>query len=121
MDDEQEIRALIKEMLTLLGYEADCVKNGEEAIALYAEAFEHNEPYDAVILDLTVRGGMGGRETMQNMQAIHPLVKAIVSSGYSNDSILSEFKQYGFGAMVAKPYRLEELGSALYTLLNNRS
>ena len=79
-------------------------RNGEEAISLYRE-----NVYDVVILDLTIPGGMGGKEAIKNLLEIDPNVKAIVSSGYSTDPLMSEFEQYGFKGVMAKPYQIEEL------------
>jgi two-component system, cell cycle sensor histidine kinase and response regulator CckA len=121
MDDEPAIRHLLIEMLTYLGYRADDSVNGEEALTLYAQAEQDRDPYDAVILDLTIRGGMGGRETMERLKALNPDIRAVVSSGYSNDAVLSDFARYGFSAVVAKPYSLEELGNALKALLKEPS
>ena len=79
---------------------------------------ELNQPFDAVIMDLTIPGGMGGKEAIKRLLEIDPEVKAIVSSGYSNDPIMADFKKYGFCGVVAKPYTLEELGEALSVLIN---
>lgn len=118
MDDEDGLRSLLYEMLTFLGYEVTTVPNGEEAIETYRETLEKNEPYDAVILDLTIRGGMGGKDTIEHLRQIDPQVKAIVSSGYSNDPIMANYEEYGFSAMVPKPYKLEEMRDSLSTLIH---
>jgi len=113
MDDEDMVREVAGEMLTQLGYEVELAKDGAEAIKLYKQAIEAKEPYDAVILDLTVPGGMGGKEAIKRLLEIDPKVKAIVSSGYSNDPIMAEFKRYGFMGVVAKPYRIKDLSEVL--------
>jgi signal transduction histidine kinase/ActR/RegA family two-component response regulator len=119
MDDEAMIREVTGEMLALLGYEAEFALSGEEALKKYKSALDSDRPYRAVIVDLTIPGGMGGKETIKKLLEIDPEVKAIVSSGYSNDPILAEFKQHGFSGIVVKPYRLGELREALSQVLND--
>jgi signal transduction histidine kinase/CheY-like chemotaxis protein len=104
MDDEDSIREMMGDILSSYGYVVDFARNGEEAVSLYQD-----NTYDAVILDLTIPGGMGGKETMKELLRIDPGVKVIVSSGYSSDPIMSDFKRYGFRNVIAKPYRIEEL------------
>jgi PAS domain S-box-containing protein len=113
MDDKAIIRELVSEMLSRLGFTVDCAEDGAEAIDLYKKAKVSGNPYDAIILDLTIPGGMGGKETIERLREIDPGVKGIVSSGYSNDPIMSNFQQYGFRGVVAKPYRIEELKKVL--------
>jgi len=113
MDDEQMIRELAGEILWYLGYEVQFARDGEEAVALYKAALKTARPFDAVILDLTVRGGMGGKEAIQKLIEIDPEVKGIVTSGYSDDPGMTDFKKYGFRGVAAKPYTLEELGEQL--------
>jgi DNA-binding NarL/FixJ family response regulator len=90
----------------------DFARNGEEAIALYQE-----RAYDVVMLDLTIPGGMGGKETIKELLKIDPNVKAIVSSGYSSDPIMGEYQQYGFKDVIAKPYGIEELGEVIHCVI----
>ena len=104
MDDEDSIRDMMGDILSSYGYTVDFARNGEEAISLYQD-----NAYDVVILDLTIPGGMGGKETMKELLLIDPYVKVIVSSGYSSDPIMSDYKQYGFRDVMAKPYKIEEL------------
>ncbi|MFX1519406.1 MAG: PAS domain S-box protein [Promethearchaeota archaeon] len=113
MDDEESIREALNEILNYLEYEVAFATNGDEAIDLYTESKNKDQPFDAVILDLTIPGGMGGKETIQKLLEIDPEVKAIVSSGYSTDPIMADFKSYGFSGVVAKPYKIEELNEAL--------
>jgi CheY-like chemotaxis protein len=117
MDDEDMIREITGELLMNLGYQVEFAKNGSEAIDLYREAQDLGKPFDAVILDLTVPGGMGGKETIKKLLEIDPKIKAIVSSGYSNDPILAEFREYGFKGVIIKPYRLTELSQILQNVL----
>jgi PAS domain S-box-containing protein len=118
MDDEQPIRQMLESMLCSLGYEVQTAPDGAEAVRLYRQARADHRPFDAVILDLTVPGGLGGRETLQALRTLDPLVRAIVSSGYSADPVLARHRDYGFAAMVAKPYRLEDLARTFRELLH---
>jgi len=120
MDDEAALRGLAQQMLQYLGYEAEVTKDGSEAVAQYQQARAAGKPFDAVILDLTVPGGMGGKETLQRLLAIDPEVRAIVCSGYSNDPVLSAYKEYGFSHVIAKPYSLEELSQAVHAAIAAR-
>jgi PAS domain S-box-containing protein len=117
MDDENMILEITGELLQNLGYHVEFAKNGSEAIDLYRSAQDLGKPFDAVILDLTVPGGMGGKETISKLLAIDPKTKAIVSSGYSNDPILAEFGKYGFRGVIIKPYHLTELSQTLQNVL----
>jgi len=117
MDDEKMIRELAGEILWHLGYEVEFARDGNEAVALYKRSLKSARPFDAVILDLTVRGGMGGKETIQKLIDIDPAVIGIVSSGYADDPGMTDFRKYGFSGVVAKPYTLEELGEKLSRVL----
>lgn len=117
MDDEEIIRQLLGDELTDAGYEVELTVDGAEAIERYEDAKKSGKPFDAVILDLTVPGGMGGREVIEKLLEIDPKVKAIVSSGYAIDPVMSECKKYGFSAVVAKPYNVTEIEKTLHNLL----
>ena len=117
MDDEEMIRDLAGEILIHLGYEVAFAVNGTEAVAKYEQAMAESRPFNAVILDLTVRGGMGGKETIQKLKEIDPQVIGIVSSGYAEDPGMVDFKAHGFTGVVAKPYSMEELGENLNRIL----
>jgi PAS domain S-box-containing protein len=121
MDDEEIVRETIGEMLSYLGYRTEFAKDGVEAIDLYVEALKSNEPFDMVILDLTVPGGMGGQEAMEEFLAIDPKIRAIVSSGYANNRIMSEYTRYGFVDVITKPYKLEELGETVSRVMEKAS
>jgi PAS domain S-box-containing protein len=117
MDDEASLRKIVGRMLGVLGYEAEFARDGAEAIRMVKEAKESEKPYDAVILDLTVPGGMGGKEAINKLLEIDPEVKAIVSSGYSDDPVLANFQEYGFKAMMPKPFEFLSLGKVLHDVL----
>ena len=117
MDDEEMIRDVSTEMLDLFGCEAVCAPEGGKAIELFRQAREQGRPFDAVILDLTVAEGMGGLETMERLLEVDPGVRAIVSSGYSQNPIMSDYARYGFSAVIAKPYRVAEFGSVVKAVL----
>jgi nitrogen-specific signal transduction histidine kinase/CheY-like chemotaxis protein len=117
MDDEEMIRELTAAMLQDLGCRVTVCSSGEEAVALYKATFEAGVPFSAAIMDLTVPGGMGGREAARVIRTIDPQARLIVSSGYSNDPIMADYKQYGFGAVVLKPYGVAEIASVLNIIL----
>ncbi len=116
MDDEESIRLLLGEMLRHLGYDVQCVSEGNEALECYQEAYHTHQPFNAVILDLTITGGLGGKDTVAQLKQFDPQVKAIVSSGYSNDPVLSRYSTFGFHGVVAKPFRLAELSQVLHQI-----
>jgi signal transduction histidine kinase/CheY-like chemotaxis protein len=118
MDDDKLIRDSVGELLRTRGYEVVCAQEGSEAIRLYQEEMDSGRPFDAVVLDLTVRGGMGGLATLNALREMAPRVKAVVSSGYSNDPVMSDFSRYGFNAGVDKPYRIETLDSVLKSVIH---
>lgn len=113
MDDEELIRDLTKEMLEHLGYQVTTCDTGEQAIALYNSAVQSNNSFCAVILDLTIRGGMGGMEAAQLILEDNPSARLIVSSGYSNDPAMAEYTKYGIHSALIKPYNAEELTKVL--------
>ncbi len=117
MDDEETIRKVVGEMLTYSGYQVVSAKDGMEAVEIYQLAYQNGQPFDAVIMDLTIPGGMGGQEALSLLIKINPNIKAIVSSGYANDPIISEYRKYGFAGVVTKPYKFDELSEILGKLL----
>ena len=117
MDDEDFIRNLVARMLPRMGYTVALAADGRTAVAMYREALEAGQAFDAVILDLTVPGGMGGKDTVRALQAIDPDVRALVSSGYSNDPVMASYLDYGFCGAVQKPYLIQELGNLLNKIL----
>lgn len=120
MDDEEIIRELTEEMLKKLGYDVVSVKDGREAIELYRNAIQTGSPFDAVIMDLTVPGGMGGATAIKKLLEEDPSVKAIVSSGYSNDIMIAEYKKYGFSGFIVKPYRFSELSRVVHQVITGK-
>jgi CheY-like chemotaxis protein len=118
MDDEEMIRELAKEILEGLGYSVETVKDGAEAIKAYQASFQADEPFDAVILDLSIKGGLGGKDAVKTLLKIDPRVKAIVSSGYSDDPVMKEYKKFGFSGALAKPYATHRLQDALETVIH---
>ena len=119
MDDEEMIRNLSIKMLSRLGYNAEVSVDGVEAVELYKKAKKSGEPFDAVILDLTNDLGMGGREAVQRLIEIDSNVKAIISSGYSNDPIMSNPGAYGFKGVLSKPYTSDELSMVLNEVMKD--
>jgi PAS domain S-box-containing protein len=117
MDDEDLILDITKKMLSRMGYKVETAKNGEETIALYKEAMEKGARFDCVIMDLTIPGGMGGKETLRVLKEYDPGVTAIVSSGYSNDPVMSKYKEYGFAGVSEKPYSFEDLRKEIERIL----
>jgi CheY-like chemotaxis protein len=117
MDDEKMIRVMATEMLEVLGYQVTTCKNGVGAITEFIAAKKSGVPFSAVIMDLTIPGGMGGKETAQEILAIDPTACLIVSSGYSNDPIMSGYSAFGFACAIAKPYNINDLGQQLSLLL----
>ncbi len=118
MDDEENVLNSTKKMLTYLGYAVDTVKNGDEAIARYNEALTYLQPFNAVLMDLTIRGGKGGLETIRKLREIDPDVKAIVSSGYFNDPIMADYKKHGFCGVIPKPYEIEDISYLLRNIMS---
>jgi len=121
MDDEELIRDVARDILKSLGYETDLARDGAEALDLYRKAKNAGKPYAAVIMDLTIPGGMGGEEAVKKLHAIDPDAKAIVSSGYSTGPIMSDFKAYGFSGVITKPYRIADMGATLQLVINGKS
>jgi len=113
LDDEELIRDLTKEMLEHLGYQVTTCDTGEQAIALYNSALQSDNSFCAVILDLTIRGGMGGMKTAQLILEEDPSARLIVSSGYSNDPVMADHTRYGIHSALIKPYNAEELTKVL--------
>jgi CheY-like chemotaxis protein len=117
LDDEEILRDLLRDMLAMLGITAAFAADGKDAIQQYTVAQTAGRAFDAVIMDLTIPGGMGGKETAQALLQLEPQIKMIVSSGYATDPVLAEYRDYGFMARLAKPYRFAELKAVLARVL----
>ncbi len=118
IDDEEFLLEMASELLQHLGYTVDTAIDGKEALDLYKKGLESGQKHTVVIMDLTIPGGMGGKETIRELKKIDPDAKTIVSSGYATDPILSNFKEYGFDAMLPKPYEVEELAKILHKVIH---
>jgi len=118
MDDDDIIRQTTGLMLQKLGYEVELAADGGETLDKYKESLNGGRRFDAVIMDLTIPGGIGGREAMELLLSIDPLVRGIVSSGYSSDAVMANYRQYGFAAVLAKPYRKNDLAAVLQKVLS---
>jgi len=117
MDDDEVIRDVVHQMLEHLGYRADFAGDVVAAVRIYQEAVDSGRSFDAVILDLTMPGGIGGKEALEKLKEIDPQVKAIACSGYADDPILTNFREYGFSAALAKPFRIENINNVLESVL----
>lgn len=118
VDDEAMIREVAAKILVSQGYEVESASDGQMALVHYAKARQQGRPFDVVILDLTIPGGLGGRETIKKLLEIDPQARAIVSSGYSNDPIMARFSEYGFKGVAAKPYTIKTLSQAVYDVMH---
>ncbi len=117
VDDDESIRRTLHKILGYLGYGVTSAREGSEALRLYAEAMKSGRPFDLVIMDLTIPGGMGGKEAIQALRKLDPGVRAIVSSGYSNDPVMSNFREHGFAGVASKPYEVAELSEQIKKVL----
>jgi CheY-like chemotaxis protein len=117
MDDEEQVRDVAMGLIDALGHNVECAENGEVAIEKFRQARNSGTPFDIVILDLTIRGGMGGEEAIGKLREIDPDVTAIVSTGYSDNPVVSEYRTYGFATYLNKPYTIHSLKESLDSLL----
>jgi PAS domain S-box-containing protein len=117
MDDEEDIRDIFSKLLTHLGYDAELAEEGNEVISKFREAREADAPFSAVILDLTVKDGLGGRQTLKKLLQIEPEVKAVITTSYADDPIVTGFRYFGFAAALVKPFTMQELQDSLDALL----
>ena len=120
MDDEKMVRDVADALLKEVGYEVVLAKDGEEAINLYQQAKESQRPFVAVIMDLTIPGAVGGKKAVKALLTIDPGVKAIVSSGYSNDPVLANFREYGFSGVISKPYSIKNISKIVHNVLEEK-
>jgi len=117
MDDEQVILDVTNEVLRFLGYDVMFAKDGEAAIELYRQEQARGSPFDLVILDLSVPEGVGGKEAFERLHAIDPQAKVVISSGFTNDPMLTNYASYGLDGVLAKPYRITEIKALLENMI----
>jgi CheY-like chemotaxis protein len=120
MDDEQIILDVTREVLAFLGYTVVFAKEGATAVELYKKEKAAGHPFDLVILDLSIPEGMNGREAIEKLREFDPHVKAIVSSGYSNDPVMQDYATYGFSGQLTKPYRINEIKKILEEMIKTK-
>ncbi len=119
MDDEEIIRDVALEIFRFLGHSITLTSDGEEALRVYKESMEKGPPFDLVLLDITIPGGMGGKETIARLLELDPEVKAAVTSGYAHDPIIANFSEYGFCGRLEKPFKIEDIEKLLHTLFGS--
>jgi signal transduction histidine kinase len=119
MDDERGLRLVTRSMLEHLGYEVELAEDGFEALTCYENALNRGEGFEAVVLDLIVPNGMGGKQTIQRLREIDPNVRAIISTGYSDDSIIKDYAKFGFKGVLPKPYDLKQLDNAILETIDS--
>jgi CheY-like chemotaxis protein len=120
MDDEEGVRKLLETVLTKLGYHVQSARDGAEAITLYENAQADGRRFDAVLLDLTVRGGMGGVEAAAKLRELDGSIRLIVSSGYSDAAVMSDYRQFGFDDVIAKPWSAADLSQVFRRVLSSQ-
>ena len=118
MDDDQTVREIAATMLTHIGCSVEEAGDGKEAIVLYSKAQTDGVPFDVVIMDLTIPGGMGGKEAITALLAVDPQARVVVSSGYANDPIMANYKDYGFHGVLPKPFKMDDLHKAIATVIH---
>lgn len=116
MDDEEAVRDVLSAILKRLDYSVEATADGLAAIDAYKKSMEADTPFDAVILDLTIKGGIGGEDAIEGILDIDPKAKCIVSSGYANDDVMGNYADYGFKDIIAKPYTMAKLKDVLDNL-----
>jgi two-component system cell cycle sensor histidine kinase/response regulator CckA len=117
MDDDVIVRTVAETLLTKMGYTTVGVSNGRQALAMYEQALSVGAPFLVTIMDLTVPGGIGGKETVKKLREIDPQAKVIAFSGFSNDPIFTDFRKYGFDGALPKPFSIEEFLRAIASVL----
>ena len=117
MDDDAAVRQVAGKILKHLGYAAEFAVDGAEAIAKYQAARNAGQPFDLVIMDLTIPGGMGGKEAFQTLREIEPNTRGIVSSGYADDPIMTHYRKYGFSGVIKKPYKVDSFSHVIHEVL----
>jgi DNA-binding NtrC family response regulator len=108
MDDDGAVRSVLMQLLKNAGYDVVCTASGSEAVTAYAAAMKEGSPFTVVVMDLTIPGGMDGKEAVAKVLKLDPLARVVVASGYSNDPIMANFREYGFCGVIAKPFNIDE-------------
>lgn len=117
MDDDVIVRTVVETLLKKAGYSPIGVSNGTQTLEIYLEALSQKDPFLVIIMDLTIPGGMGGKETVKKLREIDPTAKVIAFSGYSNDPIFTDFKEFGFDGVLSKPFSIEEFMQTIESVL----
>ena len=117
MDDEEPVRKMTKTMLGFLGFEAEVAPEGAKAVEIYRDAMTTGRPFDAVIMDLTITGGIGGEEAIKLLRKLDPSARVVIASGYSGSPALARYQEYGFQGALAKPYDMDKLERVLSEVL----
>lgn len=120
MDDEQVILDVTNEVLRFLGYEVMFARDGAAAIELYRQEQEKGSPFDLVILDLSVPDGIGGKEAFEKLHTLDPGARIVISSGFTNDPMLTDYASFGLNGVLAKPYRITEIKALLENMIPPR-
>ena len=119
MDDEEFILDMADKMFSTMGYDVTLSGNGEDTISLYKEAKEKGKPFHCVIMDLTINDGMGGKEVIGILKNYDSDIRAIISSGYADDPVVSEFREYGFSGVALKPYSFNQISNLLDSVITD--
>jgi CheY-like chemotaxis protein len=117
MDDEDVLWPVFQDMLERLGFDSVCVRDGDEMLRVYGDSLQSGKPFELVILDLTVRGGMGGEKSVRRLLKMNPAARVIAASGYVDAPVMSNYRDYGFAAVLPKPFSTADLSSALKAVL----
>jgi CheY-like chemotaxis protein len=120
MDDDKQVCTIARKMITRFGFQSSVVSDGKQAVIAYQAAKDEQDPYDVVLMDLTIPGGMGGKEAILKILETDPNACAVVISGYSNDPVLANYQDYGFKGMLVKPFKISELKKCLETVLKTK-
>jgi CheY-like chemotaxis protein len=118
MDDDRTVLSIMEEMLTLIGFQVSCVTDGEEACTQYFEMMT-DDPFDLLLLDLTVPGGMGGKECLSRIRQVNPNVRAIAASGDFGDEIMRNCESSDFAARMDKPFTIDKMEATIARVLNS--
>jgi PAS domain S-box-containing protein len=118
MDDDEAVRTVVTQLLKGFGFQVQCAATGNETIEAYKNAFLEGAPFDVVIMDLTIPGGIGGKEALKILKETDPQIKAIVASGYSNDPVMANFKDFGFRGVIVKPFNIDEFLRVIESVMN---